>query len=109
MSVFGCYSILISPFLPPLDGMDALLPLHWRFYTTFPFFISTIKLAVRGETMASCRSSAWAFLRGEKKCIDYRSIERGLAVVFAFSFSDANGERGGGEREEERRERKKRE
>lgn len=37
--------------------------------------------------MASCRSSAWAFLRGEKKRIDYRPIERGLAVVFAFSFA----------------------
>ena len=55
--------------------------------------------------MASCRSSAWAFLRGEKKCIDYRSIERGLAVVFAFSFSDANGERGGGRERERERER----
>ena len=58
--------------------------------------------------MASCRSSAWAFLRGEKKCIDYRSIERGLAVVFAFSFSDANGERGG-ERERGREEGEKKE
>ena len=56
--------------------------------------------------MASCRSSAWAFLRGEKKCIDYRSIERGLAVVFVFSFSDANGERGGGERKRGGREKR---
>lgn len=37
--------------------------------------------------MASCRSSAWAFLRGEKKRIDYRPIERGLAVVFALPFA----------------------
>jgi len=39
---------------------------YWLGFTTFPFFISTIKPAVRGETMASCRSSTWAFLRGEK-------------------------------------------
>jgi len=63
----------------------ASLPLRWHGFTTFPFFISTIKLAVRGETMASCR--AWAFLRGEKKRIDYRPTERGLAVVFALSFA----------------------
>lgn len=75
MSAFGYRSILVSSFLPRSRRRQPNSPRgwhepgpfpYWLGFTTFPFFISTIKPAVRGETMASCRSSTWAFLRGEK-------------------------------------------
>lgn len=63
-------------------------------FTTFPFFISTIKLAVRGETMAS---SAWAFLRGEKKAYrlstDREGLGRCVCPLVRFSRTQTKRER----------------